>query len=109
MTTRLARIIDCYGKTPEQDKASYVLLENDQPTAWLTDEQVTAAVLQAQNPVTHWQVHTRDGVVHDFPDAVRCELGQAYGVGPWAHRLWDRDGNQLGEFLYGTVQYARQV
>ena len=109
MMTRLARIIDCYGKTPEQDKASYVLLEDDQPTAWLTDEQVTQAVLNAQHPVKHWQVHCKDGRIHDFPDAAECRLGQAWGVGPWAYRLTDKNGGDVAEFPIETVHFVRQL
>jgi hypothetical protein len=109
VTARLARIIDCYGKTPEQDKASYVLLEDEQPTAWFTEAQVTEAVVRAQRPARHWQIHTKDGWIHDFHDAVRCELGQAWGVGPWSYRLWDRDGETIAEFLSDNVQYVRQV
>ena len=109
MTARLARIIDCYGKTPEQDQASYVLLEDEQPTAWFTEAQVTEAVIRAQHPTKHWQVVTKDGAHHDFHDAVRCELGQAWGVGPWLYRLWDADGTEVAEFLPDNVQYVRQV
>lgn len=107
---RLARIIDAYGKTPEQDRASYVLLDdNEKPAEWLTEAQVTEAILRAQRPERHWVVVTKEHGTFDFPEAVKCELGQAYGVGPWAHRLWDKDGNQIGEFPHGTVHYVRQV
>jgi hypothetical protein len=105
----LARIIDCYGKTPEQDQASYVLLENDQPTVWLTEQQVTAAVLHAQHPEKHWQVHTKDGGIHDIADAETCRLGQAWGVGPWLYQLKDRHGEVVAEFPSDNVHFVRQV
>ncbi|MGN6406181.1 hypothetical protein [Sinomonas sp.] len=111
MTYHLARVIDAYGKTPDADTASYVLFRDDEPVRWLFEHEVTELVRQYHEgkPARHWQVATKDGTLHDYPEAVECRLGQAWGVGPWLYKLTDTEGGTVAEHPSETVHYTRQV
>jgi hypothetical protein len=111
MTYHLARVIDAYGKTPDADAASYVLFLDHEPVRWLHEHEVTELVrlYHEGKPARHWQVATKDGALHDYPEAVSCELGQAWGVGPWSYHLTDLDGTVVAQHPSENVHYVRQV